>query len=455
VKSKFQTPIKNYWEREQEFLLLLMKMEARGVLIDQRYIRNQRAIGESRMQQLHNELGELSPSSPRKLLQLFNKAGIPLLEDHKTKTGAYSFDKEAMEDYDNLLDMRADKYSDLAKHVREWRGWDKTLSSFYNPYLALVSPDGRLRCNYNQAGTKTGRLSCSKPNLQQIPRSTDKPWHGGLKKSFIAKPGYVLVSVDYSQLEFRLAASLPYSGQANLVEIFNRSLDTERYDKVARDIFIQMCLEMGLDPKDARQGMKTLTYAKQFGAGMLKIAIMLGDEVPQWVRENYRKPDPKDYGHDTQSNLWHMRRQLYRESWEYIKSLPSAKFYQEWEAKYSRLAKFSNFVNETAADTGSIRMWTGRVRHLDGRSYHKAFNSLIQGGGAEIVKSAMLRLSREVDGPDCQMLLQVHDSVVFEIRESKVDYYVPIIKEVMSRVEEEKDFGVYFAVEEEFWGLTA
>jgi DNA polymerase-1 len=455
--AKFQTPIKNYWEREQEFMRLLMTMESRGVEIDQRYCRQQRAIGESRMQQLHNEFGELSPNSHNNMIQLFKKANIPLLEDHKTDKGRYSFDKAAMEDYDRLLELRADKYSDLATRILEWRGWEKSLSAFYNPYLALVSNDGRLRCNYNQAGTKTGRLSCSKPNLQQIPRESNKDWNGGLKKAFVARRGYRLVSVDYSQLEFRLASSMPYAGQANLIEIFNRSKSPERWEKKDRDIFIQMCLEMGLDPSEARQGMKTLTYAKQFGAGMLKIAIMLGDEVPQWVRDNYRKPDPKEYGYDGMSHAYIKRYENYRAAWEFIKELPSSQFYRDWEEKYDRLAGFAKFVNQHANERMTIKTWAGRPRHFQkfkggGNDSHKAFNSLIQGGGADIVKSAMLRLFHEVDGEDCRMLLQVHDSVVFEIREPKVDHYVPMIKEIMSRVEEEKDFGVYFAVEEEFWG---
>jgi DNA polymerase-1 len=437
--TKFQTPVADYWDREQDFLRLLMKMESRGVEIDERYCRNQRAIGEARMQDLHNEFGELSPSSPKKMKLLFERAGVPLLEDHKTKKGAYSFNKEAMEDYDRLLELQANKYSGLAKSILEWRGWMKTVSSNYTPYLELVSPDGRLRCNYNQAGTKTGRLSCNNPNLQQIPRSSVKPWNGGLKKAFRAKPGFVLVSNDYSQLEFRLGASDVYSGQKNLIEIFNRSLDTVRYSKIERDIFIQMCIEMGLDPEDARQGMKTLTYAKAFGAGKVKIAIMLGDVVPQWVRDAY----------------WDKTNPAYRDAWAYISELPSAKFYDDWEKKYSRMAGFSKFVNKAAEERGFIQMWTGRRRRFDKFEHRKAYNSLIQGGGAEIVKSAMLRLEREIDNDDCQMLLQVHDSVVFEIRESKVDYYVPMIKEVMSRVEEEKNFGVYFATEEEFWGLAA
>jgi DNA polymerase-1 len=445
-----KAPIKHYWEREQDFTRLLKTMESRGVLLDQAFCRRERAIGEARMYQLQNKLGDMDPSSPRMLERLFRKAGIPLLEDHKTEKGNYSFNKDAMEDYDALLELRGDKYSDLAKDITEFRGWQKTVTSNYTSYLNKVSPDGRLRCEYRQAGTRTGRLSCADPNLQQIPRTSEegtdsfKRWNGNLKDAFIAKPGFVLVSNDYSQLEFRLAAA--YSNEVALIELFNKSRHPEKYSKEERDVFTQMSTELGRP----RHGCKTLSYMKLFGGGKLKIATFLGEDVPQWVRDNYRKPEP---------NSSSDRYDAYRRAWAHIGTMDSSQFVDEWEAKYAAVKKYTDYANKHAAKVGEVKYWVGprRRRFVKDRrtgqyiGAHKAYNSLIQGGGAEIVKSAMLRLFREVDGPNCQMLLQVHDSVVFEIRESMVDYYVPIIKEVMSRVEDELNFGVFFATEEEYW----
>lgn len=444
--AKFPSPIENLWKREVDFLYLLKTMESRGVLLDQAMCRRERAIGEEKMFRLQTELGDMSPTSGRQLERLFRSANIPLLEDHKTAKGNYSFDKAAMADYDHLLELRADRYGDLAKKILEFRGWNKTVSSNYEPYLRLVSPDGRIRCNFNQGGTKTGRLSCNEPNLQQIPRSSGKRWNGNLKKAFVPKPGYSLVANDYSQLEFRLSAA--YARQKNLMEIFNRSRDKEKFSKEDRDIFIQMCLEMGLDPKEARQDMKTLTYAKNFGAGLLKICIMLGEEIPDWVRTNYRWP-----GNDALQ----ARIEAYKQAVAFLLATEAGKFFTAWEAKYDRIVANAKEVNKVAKSRGYVHMWTGRPRHFNTPGIHpgesrKAYNSVIQGGGAEIVKSAMLRLFKEVDNPDCLMLLQVHDSVVFEIKESKIDYYLPIIQETMSDVEREYDFGVHFASEPEFWG---
>lgn len=435
--TRFDTPIQNIWKREIEFTTLLMKMESRGVRIDQDMCKAEMDYGNGRMYWLHKELGNLSPTSPKDIALLFMSISLPLSEEHKTSKGNYSFDKTAMAYYDELLELRADGFGDSAKKILEYRGWSKTVSSNYKPYLELVSPDGRLRCNFNQIGTKTTRLSCNSPNLQQIPRSSDKRWNGNLKKAFVAKPGFVLVANDYSQLEFRLAAA--YARQENLIEIFNRSEHPEKFTKQERDIFIQMCLEMHLSPEEARQAMKTLTYAKAFGAGMLKIAVMLGESIPEWVNKYF--------------NQWTDYPEQAQAAKEYVANTEAGKFYLAWEKKYQRMTDNSVYVNSVAKSRGYINLWTGRRRHFQYKwESRKAYNSLIQGGGAEIVKSAMLRLFKEVDNPDCEMLLQVHDSVVFEIRESKVDFYLPIIQEVMARTSAEKDFGVYFATEPEYWG---
>src|SRR5258708_14765821 len=113
------------------------------------------------------------------------------------------FDKYAMEEYELLL---AASDNETAGLVLEYRGWFKTVSSNYKAYLDLLSPDGFLRPNYKVHGTRTRRLSCEKPNLQQIPRSTPKRWNGNLKKAFVARRGYTLSELYYVQLEFRHAA---------------------------------------------------------------------------------------------------------------------------------------------------------------------------------------------------------------------------------------------------------
>src|SRR4030095_487557 len=121
--------------------------------------------------------------------------------------------------------------------------------------------DGRLRAEYKPHGTVTGRFSCADPNLQQIPKETDKPWNGAVKSCLIAEDGYKLYELDYSQLEFRLAASA--AKEEGLLEIF---------DDPNRDVFTEMAAELGMD----RNSTKTLNYTIQYGGGVKRIKAVFG-----------------------------------------------------------------------------------------------------------------------------------------------------------------------------------
>src|SRR6185437_15174927 len=156
-----------------------------------------------------------------------------------------------MAEYETLLEVTAPE-SPLASKILEWRGWQKSVTAYYRPYQQRVSSDGRLRCNYKLHGTVTGRWSSSEPNLQQIPRTTDKPWNGRLKKCFIAEDGYELWEFDYSQLELRLATA--FAKVSSLLEIFADP---------TRDIFTEMSEALGM----SRPNTKTLVYATQYGGG--------------------------------------------------------------------------------------------------------------------------------------------------------------------------------------------
>jgi DNA polymerase-1 len=334
----------------------------------------------------------LNPGSPTQLKKLLiDELGLPVVKT--TKGGKASFDKFAMEQYEELLEQMGDSRASL---ILEYRGWQKTCSSNYKAYLELLSPDGRLRPNYKLHGTVTGRLSCEKPNLQQIPKVSEKPWNGSLKRAFIPREGYKLFEGDYSQIEFRLAAA--YGREESLLAIFNDP---------TRDIFTEMAATLGMP----RNSVKTLTYTIQFGGGVNRIKQVFGvtEQEARAMLDNY----------------WNSYRGIY---------------------KVTQLAK------SKAMRTGKVKLWSGRTRKFlyPEDEARKAFNSAIQGGAADIVKRAMVRLYNTVDNDDCQMLLQVHDSVVFEIREGTEDKYLPLIKETMEAVE--PDFGVHFAVDVHEWG---
>ncbi len=379
------------WPIEQRFIRLIALMESRGVRVDSSLCRVQSDHGRQRMDLISQELG-LNPGSPKDLAKLLlDELKLPVYKE--TPGGKPCFDKFAMEQYEADLERINNPTAGM---VKEYRGWSKAIAVAYDGYPALISPDGRLRPNYKLHGTVTGRLSCEKPNLQQIPRVSSNKWDGALKSLFIPADGYELWEADYSQLELRLGAA--YAGERSLLEEFS---------KADSDVFTRMAGELGFSRSDT----KTLTYTLQYGGGIRRLSDVFGVD---------------------NSRAEEIRTQYFN--------------------TYPGFRRMPQQAASKAKSRGYVKMWTGRRRHFENpeEESHKAFNAIIQGGAAEIVKRSMLRLSESVDGPDCRMLLQVHDSVVFEIREGMVDSYKAQIKEVMEAVE--PDFGVRFAVQLKKWG---
>lgn len=404
MKPKFQSPIPNLWEREMENINIFRKMERRGVKINKELALQEIAVGEGRMNQLRKELNGYNPRSNKDLhTLLIDEMKLPVLPEHMTDGGKPSFDKAAMATYEAILannpEYATGQWGSVAQNILEYRGWGITMALCYKKFVDLVSPDGRLRCNYKIHGTRSSRTSCENPNLQQIPKETAKVWNRNIKKTFEAEEGYTLVQVDVNQGEMRLATG--YARQPYLMETFQWN----------KDMWGQMVAELNRPKAQC----KTLTYAKMYGAQRDKLRLILGGDNPD-------------------------------------------QFITDWEEAHNRIVSFSKRVNDTAKSRKYIHLWTGRIRHLPGgdNGARLAFNSLLQGGLAEIVKSGMIRLSREVDDEnECRMLLMVHDSVIFEIKTEYVDQYIPLIKSVFSRVEDEKNWDVPFDVTEEFWGKDA
>lgn len=380
----------DYWEDIQlPFIRTIIGMEGYGIKVDTEIAGFEYIRGTRVMTAIKEELG-LNPGSTADLKELLiDQMGLPVVK--QTPKGKPSFDKFAMAEYEEMLERIN---SPVATQVLTYRGWQKTISSNYVAYMNLISPDGRVRPNYKIHGTKTGRLSCEKPNLQQIPRKSSNDWNGKLKKSFIPQDGYKLWEADFSQLELRLAAA--YAGEQELLKTFEEG----------RDIFTEMSQRLGM----SRQDTKTLTYTIQYGGGNKRVHEVFGVSMDRAkeIREN---------------------------------------FYET----YPRFRAISALASKKCKATGEIKLWSGRKRHFANRfdDSHKAFNSVIQGGAADIVKLVMNRLFEQVHCDDCRMLLQVHDSVVFEIREGLEDKYLPEIRRIM---EDLPDFEVRFAVDIHPWG---
>lgn len=386
------------WEREVDFLHVIKEMEYRGVRVDKELAARELEMGQERCLEIKEDLG-MDPGKPGDLKKLLlDELKLPVVK-RSVKTNAPSFDKVAMAEYEELLTYSDTGSRQVAEMILEYRGWKRTCSSNYSIYLNKVSHDGRIRPHYNLHTVRTGRTSCSEPNLQQVPRTGNlaKRWNSGVKACFVADEGYTLYECDYSQLEFRLAAA--YAEEQVLLDAFN---GTDENGK-KRDVFTEMSQLLN----QARQDCKTFTYAKLYGAMAKKLAFILG-----------------------------------------ISQAEGQVFYDDWQNLYANLVDFANRVNAGGRTRGYTKYWTGRRRHYaESWEARKAFNSLIQGGGAEIVKSAMLRLFDTVDNPDCRMLLTVHDSVVFEVKTERIPEFREMILFEMQNVHADCDNKIFFVPE--------
>jgi DNA polymerase-1 len=382
------------WEIEADFIRLIARIKERGIKIDTAFSRKKAIEGTGILNQISSQLG-WNPGSPQQLGKyLIDDLGLPILK--RTPNGAPSFDREALEEYELHLEATGDQ---TAQKVLTYRGWQKTVSSNFQAYLDLMDENEILHPNYKVHGTRTARLSCEKPNLQQIPRESVKPWNGDVKKAFLPRsedlyqsarlalgPKHItgalkLRTFDFKQVEFRLAAA--YAKETELLEIFNSG----------GDIFTEMSNRLGRP----RHQIKTFVYSTLYGAGKAKVALVLG--MPR------------------------------RESDE---------LFDEYHGTWPGFRKRAEIATTLATNYGYIEYWTGRRRHLDRGEAHKAWNSVLQGGAFEIVKRRMLALKNE------PIVLQVHDSITIE-DDDNCD--IDRIKKTLEAVPESNAFGVKFEVD--------
>ncbi len=377
------------WEVESDFIRLMSDIKERGIHVDTAFSRAKAIEGTKILNQIRNELG-WNPGSPQDIGKyLLDDLGLPVVK--RTEKNQPSFDKEAMEEYELLLEAQGDA---TAQKVLTYRGWQKTVSSNFQAYLDLMDEKEILHPNYKVHGTRSGRLSCEKPNLQQIPRESIKAWNGDVKKAFIPRdpglfylPGMTpsgplkLRTFDFKQVEFRLAAA--YAGEKELLAAFNDGAD----------IFTEMSARLGRP----RHVIKTFVYATLYGAGRRKIALIL--KVPQYEADE---------------------------------------LYDEYHGTWPGFRRVSDQATEWAKRDGYIEYWTGRRRHLSRKDAHKAFNSVLQGGAFEVVKRRMIDLK------DQFIVLQVHDSITVEGDDNcDTDY----IKKTLESVPQANEFGVKFEVD--------
>jgi len=374
---------------ENKLVPVLASMENFGIKIDKKYFENYKKELQENIEKLEKEIYSLSREtfnigSPKQLGEiLFEKMGIEPVK--KTKTG-YSTDVEVLE----VLALRG---IEIAEKLLEYRGFTKLLSTYVEPLPKLADEDDRIHTTFNQNGTSTGRLSSANPNIQNIPVRTDE----GIKirKGFISQDGWSLVSFDYSQIELRVLAEL--SKDENLLLAYKK--DKDLHDLTARKIFFKT---------DEEQ----VTREQRSIAKVINFSILYG-KTPFGLSKELKIP--------------------VADASQYIKT---------YFEQYPKVKKFLENVLENARQNGFVETLYGTRRYinninssnknLQAQANRMAVNTVVQGTAANIIKKVMIKLYDEFkNNDDIKMLLQVHDELIFEVKDEVSEKYMEKIKEIM------------------------
>ena len=383
------TLVELYKTMELPLLHVLSRMERTGVLIDSDALFIQSNEIATRLTALEEQAYELAGqpfnlASTKQLQEiLFDKLGLPVLQ--KTPKGAPSTNEEVLEEL---------AYShELPKILVEHRGLSKLKSTYTDKLPQMVnSQTGRVHTSYHQAVTATGRLSSSDPNLQNIPIRNEEGRR--IRQAFIAREGYAIVAADYSQIELRIMAHL--SSDQGLINAFSQGKDIHR--STAAEIF-----GVSLDEvtSEQRRNAKAINFGLIYGMSAFGLSRQLG----------ISRPDAQKY-----MDLYFQR--------------------------YPGVQQFMADIREKAKAQGYVETLFGRRLYLPDINSSNAMrrkgaervaiNAPMQGTAADIIKRAMIKLDEAIrHDPDIEMIMQVHDELVFEVRSEKVAFYSELIKTQM------------------------
>jgi DNA polymerase I len=385
-------------EIEYPLIPILEAMEARGVKIDVPYLAG---LGKT----MHGELAELEKTihaqagvefninSPKQLGDvLYDTLGLKPKNQKKTSTGQRST-------RESELEKLAEEHP-IINEILRYRELGKLVGTYVDTIPTMVKEDGRLHTTFLQAGSVTGRMASKDPGIQNIPIRTDEG--RAIRRAFIAEEGYTLVSIDYSQIELRIAAIL--SGDPQLMAIFRNGEDVHR--GVASRVF-------GVAPEsvtpDMRRRAKVINFGILYGMGVNALRTNLGKET---TREEAQE------------------------------------FLNAYFNTFTRLAEYLEETKDFARKHGYTTTYFGRKRHFPGinaslpfmraQAERMAINAPVQGTSADITRIAMVRIGEAVKekGEEdlVRMLIQVHDELVFEIRDELLSRWVPKLMELMESI---------------------
>ena len=380
-----------YETLERPMPCVLARMEHRGISVDPAVLAqlsNDFGKKQAALEQEINKIAgtQVNPGSPKQLGDiLFGQMGLP--GGTKTKTGQWSTGARTLEEL-------AEQDHKLPQAILDWRQVSKLRSTYTEALPTYVNPETqRVHTSYALAATSTGRLSSSEPNLQNIPVRTEDGRK--IRRAFVAAPGKKLVSADYSQIELRLLSEVAHVPA--LRKAFQDGVDI--HAMTASEMFGVPVKDM---PGEVRRRAKAINFGIIYGISAFGLANQLGierDEAAAYIKKYFERfPGIRDYMEETKE---------YCRANGYVLTL------------FGRKCHYSDIK----ASNSSIRSFNERA----------AINARLQGSAADIIRRAMMRMEGEFAGAklNAQMLLQVHDELIFEAPEAEVADTIPIIKDVM------------------------
>lgn len=381
--------LKIAYDVEFDFINVLIEMENNGIKLDIQFFEKLLEKFTLYLNDLTQKIYDLcgtnfNINSPKQLGEvLFER--LELKAPKKTKTG-YSTNEAVL---NSLIDDH-----EVIPLILEYRENHKLRSTYIEPLLALAKKqnDNRIHTSFLQTGTATGRLSSKNPNLQNIPVKTENGRQ--IRQGFIAKEGYKLIGIDYSQIELRLLAH--FSQDTALCEAFNQD----------KDIHMQTAIKIFGEDADAskRSIAKSINFGLLYGMGSRKLAQTIN-------------VTPK-------------------EAKQYIES---------YFASFATVKQFLESIEQYALENGYVQTLIGRRRYFDFENANgmqkpmylrEAVNTVFQGSASDLIKLSMNTIHHKIKNKkeEAKMLLQIHDELIFEVREDLVDDYAKEFQDIMESI---------------------
>ena len=397
-KNLISEKLENIYELfEKPLIEILANMEIHGVKVDDKFLKILSKKFEKKISLIEDKIYKISKkkfniASTKQLGEIMYEE-LKIASMKKTKKGSYATNASVLEDL-------AFKGNEFPKLILEWRQISKLKNTYSDSLQEHINPKTkRVHTSFLLAATTTGRLASSDPNLQNIPIKTEDG--KDIRKSFISEKENILVSADYNQIEMRILADL--ADVKELKKAFNNQQDI--HSLTASQVFNVKITEIN---SDMRRKAKAINFGIIYGIsqyGLAKQIMVSNNEAAEFLNSYFKKfPEIKDYMNET--------------------------------IKFCRKSGFVNNIFGRRSHITGINDKNFNIRNFQERA---AINAPIQGSAAEIMRLAMIRISKrmnETKEQKCKMLLQIHDELIFEVPKESEKKFTNLIKQEMTSVKD-------------------